>query len=235
MNVRLDSYLAHMGLGSRRAIGSLLKMKVVTVNGSRVFDAGTRVEPDKDVVLYEGKPIETPEKVYYLLNKPAGIISTVSDERHRKNVVSLVPHVSRVYPVGRLDKDTTGLILLTNDGDLANRLTHPRYEVEKTYRVTVSGSPRPEQVEQMRNGIALDGKKTAPATIVIQKKLPQQTIFDITLHEGRNRQVRRMCEVVGLRLEALQRIKLGPLTLDFLPEGKYRGLTEKEIAVLKNQ
>lgn len=168
-----------------------------------------------------------------MLNKPKGIISTTSDEFDRKNVTSLIPTRERIYPVGRLDKDTTGLILLTNDGDLTNKLIHPRYHIFKIYHLTVEGVVNPAQLKALRTGVLLDDGITAPAQVKIFKQRRSITELEITLHEGKNRQIRRMCETVDLHLIDLKRIQFGPIKIDKLGKGQYRELTQNEIEVLK--
>ncbi|HVA97118.1 MAG TPA: pseudouridine synthase [Candidatus Acidoferrales bacterium] len=232
--IRLNKYLANMGICSRRDVKDYLKTNNVTVNGERVKESGIRIDPDKDDIRLNGNKIKQPEYVYYLLNKPKDIVSTTADEYNRKNVTSFITTKERIYPVGRLDKDTTGLILLTNDGELTNLLTHPRYHVDKTYQLTIEGSVDDVQLRALRNGVLLDDGITAPAEVWIVKKERAITQLEMTIHEGRNRQIRRMCDTVGLRLTELKRIKFGPIEIDKLAEGKFRQLTDKEIKSLKN-
>ncbi len=232
--VRLNKYLANQGVAARRDFKTLLKQIVVTVNGERATEPGIRVNPQIDDIRVNGKKILPPKLVYYLLNKPKGIISTTADEYGRKNVLSLIPDKQRLYPVGRLDKDTTGLILLTNDGELTNLLTHPRYHVSKVYRVTIKERARSEQLRALRNGVLLDDGITYPAQVRELTSNNQKNYLEITLHEGRNRQIRRMCETVGIELLELDRIKFGPIQKGNLKIGQYRTLTEPEISTLKN-
>src|SRR5258708_4156514 len=231
---RLNKYLANLGVASRRDIKILLKQQIVTVNGERIKESGFRIDPKKDDIRVNGKKIKQPELVYFLLNKPKGVVSTTADEYGRKNVISLLPTKERIYPVGRLDKDTTGLLILTNDGELTNLLTHPKYHVDKVYRLQVTGEITNAQLRALRNGVLLDDGITWPAEVSIIKMTSSASILEMTIHEGRNRQIRRMCETVGVILLELQRIKFGPLTLANLPVGKFRKLTEKEIQLLKN-
>ncbi len=231
LTIRLNKYLANLGIASRRDIKDLLKHQVVTVNGERVKESGFRIDPDTDDIRLNGKKIKPPEMVYYLLNKPKGIVSTTADEYGRKNVTSLIPEKQRIYPVGRLDKDTTGLLILTNDGTLTNLLTHPRFHVDKLYRLQIKGGVTNEQLRALRHGVLLDDGITAPA----QVSVVNNSILEMKIHEGRNRQIRRMCETVGVSLLELQRIKFGPLSLGSLPIGKFRKLTTSEIASLKKQ
>ena len=232
-SIRLNKYLANQGVASRRDIKSLLKEQILTVNGVRETEPGTRINPQKDHIKLNGKRIYPPKLVYYLLNKPMGIISTTADEYGRKNVLSLIPTKERIYPVGRLDKDTTGLILLTNDGELTNQLTHPKYHVYKVYRLSVHGKVNNAQYTALRNGVLLDDGITAPAKVKLVSEAGGKSILEITIHEGKNRQIRRMCETVGLTLESLQRIQFGPIRIENLKLGKFRELTKKEIEMLK--
>lgn len=231
--IRLNKYLANQGISARRDIKTLMKNIIITVNGERATEPGIRVSPQTDDIRVNGKKLIAPQLVYYLLNKPKGVISTTSDEYGRKNVLSLIPDKQRLYPVGRLDKDTTGLILLTNDGELTNHLTHPKYHVSKVYRVTISERATSEQLRALRNGVLLNDGITSPAQIRELKTNSKKHIIEITLHEGRNRQIRRMCETVGIELLELHRIKFGPITLENLPIGTFRNLTQKEIESLQ--
>lgn len=231
---RLDKYLANLGVTSRRTVEELLHSKTLTVNGKRVTQPGTRINPQKDKIVLIGVTLEPPKRVYYLVHKPKGVISTSSDEKGRKNVISLVPSKQRLYPVGRLDKETTGLIILTNDGELTNLLTHPRYHVSKVYRLIVQGTISRNQIRAFQRGINLTDGKTAPAEIHIVNERRTTSLLQITLHEGKNRQIRRMCEKVGLPLLELSRIKIGPIEMGNLTEGSYRMLSKKEIQQLKD-
>lgn len=231
---RLDKYLANIGIASRRSIKSLLKEQTLTVNGKRVRESGTRIDHTKDDIRLNGNLIRPPKLLYFLLNKPLGIISTTSDEFGRENVTSLIPSKERIYPVGRLDKDTSGLILLTNDGELTNLLTHPRYHVAKTYQLTIKGRITKDQITAFRNGIILDDGITSPAEIKIITETNTNSLISVTIHEGKNRQIRRMCEEVGIDLIALERVQFGPLSLGKLKPGKYRELTAQEVQTLRN-
>lgn len=231
--IRLDKYLANQGVCSRRDVKQLLKKDIVTVKGERVRESGTRIDPKNDDIRVNGHKIKQPEYVYYLLNKPKGIISTTSDEYGREDVTSFIPTTRRIYPVGRLDKDTTGLILLTNDGELTHALTHPKYHVYKIYRLTIKGEVHQEQLHALRTGVLLDDGITAPAQVKFLQRKADITSVEMTIHEGRNRQIRRMCETVGITLLELQRIKFGPIGLGQLKEGTYRELTTDEILALK--
>lgn len=230
--IRLDKFLANHGYSSRRGIKKLLKERILTVNDKRTRESGTRVTPNSDVIKLDGEVIKSSSLVYYLLNKPKGIISTTSDEENRRNVTSFIPTNKRIYPVGRLDKDTTGLILLTNDGELTHQLTHPKYHVNKIYQLIISGIPTPEQLSAFRNGVILSDGITSPAEVTVLSESKKTSLLEVTLHEGRNRQIRRMCETLGMRLLELSRIQFGPIKIDTLQEGKYRELSEDEVSAL---
>ncbi len=230
--IRLDKHLANLGICSRRAVDELLEKNIVTINTKRVTKSGVRLDPKKDVILINGEKPKRPTLKYYLLNKPKGYISTTADERSRKNVVSLIKTNERVYPVGRLDKDTTGLLILTNDGELTNLLTHPRYHIAKTYRLTVTGVVSQEQLQRFRKGMLLDDGPTSPAEVKVVNKNAQETILDMTIHEGRNRQIRRMCTEVKVDLKELERIAIGSIRDQNLKLGKYRELSKSEIKTL---
>jgi 23S rRNA pseudouridine2605 synthase len=228
--VRLAKYLATSGVASRRASEPLIRAGRVTLNGETVTDPARDVGP-ADAVAVDGKPVTQGriERVVYALNKPAGVVSTARDPQGRPTVVTMVPQTERLYPVGRLDIDTTGLILLTNEGDLAHRLTHPSFEVAKTYRAVVSGPPvREPELQALRDGVDLDDGRTAPAQI---RRVSADTI-EITIHEGRKRQVKRMCEAVGHPVKRLERVAFGPLQLGDLPRGRWRKLTAGEVEAL---
>jgi 23S rRNA pseudouridine2605 synthase len=227
--MRLAKFLAHAGVASRRGAEQLIAAGRVTVDGATVTDPARDVD-EHTVVAFDGEPVKGAEpRVVYALHKPAGVVSTASDTHGRRTVVELVNSDRRLYPVGRLDADSTGLILLTNDGELANRLTHPRYEVPKTYRATLAGPAITDRaLKALREGVQLDDGVTAPARV--RRLTPHQ--LDITIHEGRNRQVRRMCDAVGRPVRQLVRIRFGPLELGELRPGKARRLTAAELATL---
>jgi 23S rRNA pseudouridine2605 synthase len=227
--MRLAKYLATAGLASRRACEAIVRDGRVSVSGETVTDPARDVAPD-DAVALDGRPVSIAhERVVYALNKPAGVVSTARDPQGRPTVVSMVPQTERLYPVGRLDIDTTGLILLTNQGELAHRLTHPRFEVAKTYRVVVAGpSVRDQELHRLREGVELEDGRTAPARV---RRISADTI-EITIHEGRKRQVKRMCEAVGHPVKRLERVAFGPLELGELPPGRWRRLSDDEVAAL---
>jgi 23S rRNA pseudouridine2605 synthase len=203
----------------------------VTVNGATVVDPARDVA-DHDAVTVDREAVSAPsERAVYALNKPAGVVSTARDPQRRPTVVSLVPAPVRLYPVGRLDIDTTGLILLTNDGELAHRLTHPSFEVPRTYRAVVASPPvRDSAVRALRRGVELEDGRTAPARV--RRLGRQREVLELTIHEGRNRQVKRMCEAVGHPVISLQRVAFGPLELGGLAPGAHRRLTEAEVGAL---
>ncbi|MCL2419892.1 MAG: rRNA pseudouridine synthase [Conexibacteraceae bacterium] len=228
--MRLAKFLATSGVSSRRAAEEIIRSGRVTVAGDTVTDPARDVDHTSAVEL-DGKPVGAApqELVVYAVNKPAGVVSTASDTHGRRTVVALVPSPQRLYPVGRLDADTTGLILLTNDGDLAHRLTHPSFEVDKTYRAVVRNAPvRESALRALRTGVVLEDGRTAPARVT---RVRPDTI-EITIHEGRKRQVKRMCEHVGHRVVTLQRVRFGPLTLGDLQVGGHRRLTANEVSLL---
>ena len=227
--MRLAKYLANSGVASRRACDPIIRAGRVSVNGSPVTDPARDVGSD-DAVAVDGRPVSpVHERVVYALNKPAGVVSSARDPQGRPTVVTIVPQTERLYPVGRLDIDTTGLILLTNEGDLAHRLTHPRFEVPKTYRAVISGPPmREPELQALRHGVELDDGRTAPARV---RRIGADTL-EITIHEGRKRQVKRMCEAVGHPVKRLERIAFGPLTLTGLAAGRWRKLSAVEVDAL---
>jgi 23S rRNA pseudouridine2605 synthase len=226
---RLQKVLARVGLGSRRACEELIAEGRVSVDGE-VADLGRRVDPERDRVEVDGVAIGLrPGLVTYVLHKPAGVITTADDPQGRPTVVALVPAEPRVFPVGRLDADTEGLLLLTNDGDLAHRLTHPRFGVDKEYLAHVRGRPTRQALRRLREGVELDDGPTAPA----QVSELSPGLLRITVHEGRNRQVRRMCEAVGHPVERLVRVRIGPLADRSLKAGQWRELAPEEVRALE--
>ncbi|MEJ7845100.1 MAG: pseudouridine synthase [Acidimicrobiales bacterium] len=226
---RLQKVLARAGIGSRRVAEDLIAEGRVTVNG-RVAVLGARVDPEADLIEVDGAAVGTrADLVHYLLNKPAGVVTTASDPQGRPTVVALVPDEPRVFPVGRLDADTEGLLLLTNDGELAHRLTHPSFGVDKEYLAEVRGSPSRGALRALRQGVALDDGPTAPA----KASLVSPTVVRLVIHEGRNRQVRRMCDAVGHPVARLVRTRIGPLSDDRLRPGTWRRLTLAEVRSLQ--
>jgi 23S rRNA pseudouridine2605 synthase len=226
---RLQKVLARVGIGSRRVVEDLIDDGRVTVNGETAV-LGRRVDPDADRIEVDGVPVSVrPGLVYYLLNKPTGVITTASDPQGRPTVVDLVPAEPRVHPVGRLDGETEGLLILTNDGDLTHHLTHPRFGVDKEYLAQVEGDPRPATLRRLRDGVELDDGPTAPARVT----MVAPGALRITIHEGRNRQVRRMCAAVGHPVVRLVRTRIGPLRDQRLAPGAWRPLTPAEVRALE--
>lgn len=236
-DVRIQKVLSEQGLCSRRAAEQIISEGRVTLNG-RPVTVGDKMDTQADLLAVDGQPIRIPKKTeyyYYMLHKPRGYVTTLSDERGRKTVVDLLEGTPvRVYPIGRLDKDSEGLLLFTNDGNFANLLSHPSHGVPKTYRVTVHPHASEEQIVRLSDGVVLDdGERTRPAVIRVAADEPERTVLEMTIKEGKNRQIRRMCEAVGLQVARLRRITLGPVKLGMLPPGKYRELTPAEISALR--
>ena len=225
--VRLNAYLARAGVASRRGADELIKAGRVRVNGE-TGQLNTFVAAD-DVVEVDGSPVARQRLAYVLLHKPAGVVTTARDPQRRTTVLDLVPHEARVVPVGRLDVETTGALLLTNDGPLAHRLAHPRYGVEKTYVADVEGTPSGETLRRLAEGVELEDGRTAPARV----RLLGRARVELVLHEGRNRQVRRMCEAVGHPVRRLRRSAYAGLTVTGLEPGAWRELTPAEVAALR--
>ena len=226
---RLQKILARVGIASRRVVEEMIEDGRITVNGE-VAELGQRADPDVDAIEVDGVLVGVrPDTLWYLLNKPAGVVSTASDPRGRPTVVQLVPEEPRVFPVGRLDADTEGLLLLTNDGEVTHRLTHPSYGVEKEYLAHVEGTPSRGALRRLREGVDLDDGITAPATAA----LVSPGVVRLVIHEGRNRQVRRMCEAVGHPVVRLVRTRIGPLVDTTLGPGEWRPLRQDEIRALE--
>jgi 23S rRNA pseudouridine2605 synthase len=227
--MRVGKYLANAGVASRRASEAIVRAGRVTVDGQTITDPAHDVSDQSRVMLDAKRVSSARDRVVYALNKPAGVVSTARDPQGRPTVVTMVPQTERLYPVGRLDIDTTGLILLTNQGELAHRLTHPSFEVEKTYRVIVAGpSVRDSELRALRDGVELEDGRTAPARV---RRIAADTL-EITIHEGRKRQVKRMCEAVGHPVKRLERVAFGPLALGDLPQGRWRRLSDDEVEAL---
>jgi pseudouridine synthase len=238
MQQRLQKLLSQAGIASRRAAEKLIAEGRVSVNGATVREMGVKADPAVDDIRVDGRRVKAAERSrYILLNKPRGYVTTRSDPQRRPTVIDLVSGVREyVYPVGRLDYDSEGLLLLTNDGDLAARLTHPRHGVERTYEARVAGMPDREAIDRLRRGIPLDGHRTLPATVTLvnERRRDGNGLLRITIREGRNRQVRRMCEAVGHPVEALRRTRIGPLADSSLRVGQWRELTAAEVEKLKS-
>lgn len=234
--IRLQKYMAHCGVASRRRAEELIQAGRIKVNGVIIREMGVLVS-NEDRVELDGKLIKKEERlVYIMLNKPSGYVSTVTDPEGRKTVLDLIEGVrERIYPVGRLDYDTTGLLILTNDGDFAFRSTHPGQETRKTYLAEVLGMPSNESLHTLRKGVILDGKPTANAEVEVVKIKDKSTVLKIIIHEGRNRQVKRMCEAVGYPVLKLKRTAVGKLTLGNLKIGQWRYLTPQEAKLAKGK
>jgi pseudouridine synthase len=226
---RIQKVLARAGVGSRRAVEEMITAGRIRVNGD-VAELGRRIDPEKDEVEVDGSPVPlAADLVHYFLNKPVGVVATASDPEGRPTVVDLLDSEDRIWPVGRLDIESEGAIIVTNDGDLAQKLTHPRYELPKTYLVEAVGSVGREAVRQLRTGVDLDDGRTAPARVQIVDKSGGMTMLEITITEGRNRQVRRMCEAIGHPAARLVRTAIGPLQLGRLKPGRWRRLSPIEV------
>ncbi len=232
-SIKLQKYFSDCGIMSRRAAEEEIRQGKVTVNGVTAT-LGDRIDPQHDRVEYKGKPLRpsASPKTYIMLNKPRGFVTTLSDEQGRRTVAELVADVGvRVYPVGRLDMDSDGLLLLTNDGALTNKLTHPRHSIPKIYHVTLSQAPTAHELSALRAPMVIDGYEIMP--VRTEPISADSRTLEMTLYEGRNRQIRRMCEAVGLKITRLCRVRLGDITLGELPQGSWRYLTEAELEYLK--
>jgi pseudouridine synthase len=234
--IRLQKWLSMAGVASRRKAEEMILAGRVKVNGRLVTELGAKADPARDVLEVDGTIVDTQQKkVYILLHKPEGVVTTVTDTHGRPTVMDFVPSDVRLYPVGRLDQDTSGLMLMTNDGEWAQKLTHPKHEVKKTYVAVVKGVPTVENLRKLRQGIVIEGKKTAPAQVKLVETIPvkgektQNAKLLITIHEGRNRQVRNMCETIGHKVLTLKRVVVGGLELGNVAKGKWRHLTPKEV------
>ena len=232
--IRLQKFIADAGIMSRRAAEEEIKNGNISVNG-HVATPGTKVDPKNDIITYRGNRIrfEKKEYTYIMMNKPRGYLSSTSDDRGRKCVTDLLVGVdARVYPVGRLDLISEGILLLTDDGELKNRLTHPSHEISKVYRVKVGGKVSDEQMEILTSPLVIDGYKIKPVTVTVTGEDESGTVLKMTLFEGRNRQIRKMCEQAGLTVKRLARISIGDLKLDGMPVGKWRYLEKSEVDYL---
>lgn len=228
--VRLQKYLSECGVASRRKAEEMIISKKVKVNG-KIANIGDKITPGKDSVTVSGKKVvKNKSKTYIMLHKPRGFITTLSDEMGRKCVAQLVEDVGkRVYPVGRLDRDSEGLLLLTDDGEFANAITHPARHVPKTYRVTIRPSINEEQITALTTGIEIDGRMTMPSEVRIISREEGRVVIEIIIYEGRNRQIRKMCEALGLEVARLKRTQIGSVKLGMLKQGDWRNLTDDEV------
>ena len=234
--VRLQKYLAEAGIASRRKAEELILQRKVSVNGKVITELGTQVNPGVDKIKYNGKEIiiNNNDYVYILLNKPIGYVTTVNDQFGRDNVLDLIKVKERVVPAGRLDMYTSGALLLSNDGDFVYKITHPKHEIDKTYTVTLIGIITKIEVEALKNGVKIEDYITKPAKVRILKTDKEKNIsrLEITIHEGKNRQVRKMCEAIGKKVKALHRSKIGTLSVKDLKIGQWRFITSKEVDYL---
>ncbi len=228
--VRLQKHLAECGIASRRKAEELIAMGKVKVNG-HIAEIGQKVDPKRDKITVRGKNVvANTTKMYIMLHKPRGFVTTANDEKGRKCVAELVKDAPvRLFPVGRLDMNSEGLLIMTNDGEFANRLTHPSYHVNKTYRVTVKGEVEEEKLLELKEGIVLDGRKTLPCDCFVAERKTDRTVLIFVIQEGRNRQIRRMCEEVKLEVLRLKRTEIAGVKLGMLPRGSWRPLNEKEM------
>lgn len=232
---RLQKVLARAGVASRRKAEELIRQGRVTVNGRVVTQLGSKANPDRDEILVDGRRLQAAaQRVYLMLNKPRGVLSVMKDDRGRRALGDLVQVPYRLFPVGRLDLESEGLVLLTDDGALANLLTHPRYEHEKEYLVLVNGHPSEKTLEAWRRGVDLDGKLTAPAQVVLVRQVGDSALLSIVMREGRKHQVRRVAALLGHPVRELRRVRMGPLDLRALDPGQWRYLTPKEIRELES-
>ena len=232
-SMRLQKYLAECAVASRRKSEELIKNGKIQVNGKIVTELVTKINPDTDIVEYNGKVIKPEtQKVYILLNKPIGYVTTTKDQFKRDSVTDLVKIGKRLVPVGRLDMYTSGALILTNDGDFVYKVTHPKYEIEKTYIATVKGIIKDEDVEKLRRGVKIEDYTSKPAKVKILKTDTEKNIsrIEITIHEGKNREVRKMCETIGYKVMALHRSKIAGIGVKDIPLGKWRYLTKTEVA-----
>lgn len=233
---RIQKIIAETGLASRRKAEEMIEKGRVKVNG-RPIKLGDKADPHRDLITVDGEKLEISRKkqfYYVALNKPRGYVTTMSDELGRKCVADLVADVpAKVYPIGRLDKNSEGLLLLTNDGDFANLLMHPKHNITKTYRVTIRPDITDEHTAQFAEGIVIDGRKTAPVDVRVISKEPNRVVCEFVLREGRNRQIRKMCEALGLEVARLKRIIEGPVKLGFIQPGKWRYLTKEELSIFR--
>ena len=236
MEERLQKYMASCGVASRRKCEELILQGLVKVNGTIITELGFKVNSEKDIVLYNNNNIKKEEeKKYILLNKPEGYITSVKDERGRKTILDIVKVKERIYPIGRLDYDTSGLLLLTNDGDIYNKIIHPRVQVDKTYIAFCKGEFTNEEIEKFKTGIDIGGYITSDANLKVlsvktdSRNRLKNSLVEITIHEGKNRQIRKMCSSLNHDVITLKRVQLGELTLGDIKKGEYRDLTKKEL------
>lgn len=235
MEERLQKFMASCGVASRRKCEEYILEGKVKVNGVLVRELGTKVIPGKDIIEYNGKEIIPEEKkVYIMLNKPEGIITSVKDEKDRKTVIDIINIKERIYPIGRLDYDSSGLLLLTNDGDIYNKIIHPRVKMIKRYIAVVKGEFTNSEINKFKKGVDIGGYITAPASIKVIKFEENKSTVEIGIHEGKNRQIRKMCSALGHDVIALKRVAIGNIKLGYLKRGEYRELTKEELDYIKS-
>lgn len=230
MEERLQKFMASCGIASRRKCEELIQLGKVKVNGVIVTELGIKVDRSKDRVEYDGKVIKPEEKkVYIMLNKPEGYITSLKDEKNRKTILDIVKVEERIYPIGRLDYDSSGLLLLTNDGEIYNKIIHPRVEITKKYIAVVKGEFKKNELEKFKQGVDIGGYITSPAKIKVLKFQDDKTTVEIGIHEGKNRQIRKMCAALNHNVLALKRVSIGEIKLGDLKRGEYRNLTKEEL------
>ena len=232
MEERLQRVIASRGAASRRVAERLIREGRVSVNGTVIRELGTKIDPDTHDLRVDGKRLPVPRRRYLLLNKPRGYITTTSDERGRRTVLELVPTSDRIFPVGRLDRETEGLLLLTNDGDVAHRVMHPRYRLAKEYHVVTASVPNETVLNRLRSGVLIDGRRIVPDECRLLRQSREGVQIKIVIHEGMYRVVRRMMEEVGVSVERLRRTRIGPLMVSGIPVGGWRELTAGEVSTL---
>ena len=235
MEERLQKFMARCGVASRRKCEEIISQGRVKVNNDLIIELGHKVNPDVDKIYVDNKIISLEEhKIYIALNKPEGIVSTVKDEKGRKTIIDLVKVKERIYPIGRLDYETSGLIILTNDGDIYNKVIHPREAINKVYIAMIEGYPTKEEINKFCNGVDIDGYITAKAEFIILNRVGVNCEVEITIHEGKNRQIRKMCDVIGHPVINLKRVSVGNIYLENLQKGQWRNLTSTEMEYLNN-
>lgn len=235
MEERLQKYMASCGVGSRRNCERIIQAGRVKVNGQEIKELGIKIDSDSDIISVDDKIITIEEnKVYIILNKPEGYLCTLKDERGRKTVLDLVKVKERIFPIGRLDYDTSGLLIMTNDGDIYNKVIHPREKIDKIYEAEIEGIPTEEEIKKFCSGIDIGGYVTAPAEFVIVSGKKNSSIVKITIHEGKKRQIRRMCKAIKHPVRTLKRVAIGKITFTEIEKGEWRFLSSEEVLYLKN-
>lgn len=231
--MRLQKFLSMSGIASRRKSEEIIKSGLIKVNDKIIYELGTKINPEHDIIFYKNKKITAENYIYVMLNKPVGYVTTVHDELNRKTVLDLIDVPQKIFPIGRLDLNTSGLLLLTNDGDLTYKLTHPKHNINKIYLAKLTGELKSHEIKKFCTGLIIENKKTAPAEIKIIRQENNFCLAKIKIHEGRKRQIRKMCEKINHKVISLKRIAIGNLKLD-IKSGSYRFLSQKEINYLKS-